>query len=64
MTRFTKSYTDEQERRCIELFNRTELRQNEDVIDNSDKQIAKEVGIATSVVASIITKHLNKKHGK
>ena len=45
----------------ISLFNRTELRDGEEVIDNRDPSIAKELGLNLSVVTKEITMYLDDK---
>lgn len=50
--------TDEQ---IIELFNRTELRDGEYVINNTDPAIAKELNIDTPHVSRVLAKYMNTK---
>ena len=57
-----KKYTDKQEQQCIDLLLRTKLREGEDVIDNSDVQIAKEVNLKPRQVGAILNKYLNNKN--
>ena len=59
-----KTYTEEQKLECIALFNRTELRAGEEVIDNQDTTIAKEVGLSLYFVGSIISEYLKHKRNK
>lgn len=51
----------EDTKKVLELFYRTELRPGEVLIDNTDRTIAKELGFTISYVCNIITKDLNKK---
>lgn len=54
----------EDTKKVLELFYRTELRPGEVLIDNTDRTIAKELGFTISYVCNIITKDLNKKFDK
>ena len=49
------------EQKGINLFNRTELRPGEDVVDNRDTTIAKEMNMTVAVVCRIITMYLDRK---
>ena len=64
MAKFKPKYTKEQQAQCITLFNRTELRLYEVVIDNRDCSIAKELNMKTSSVTMFISDYLNKKFSK
>lgn len=44
--------------KVLEKFYRIVLRENEDIIDNTDETIAKELGIKVHTVRDIITSHL------
>jgi len=44
--------------KVLEKFYRIVLRENEDIIDNSDETIAEELGFKTHIVRDIITSHL------
>jgi len=46
----------------LKKFYRTELRDGEDVIDNRDDTIAKELNIPMDLVSKIIKKHLKDKY--
>lgn len=48
-------------KKIIKLFNRTELRECEDVINNTDPAIAKELNIDTPYVSRILAKYINSK---
>lgn len=61
MANSLRKYTDEKALECIALFNRTELRPNEEVINNTDKQIALETGLKVQTVSNIISKYLKNK---
>jgi|TARA_R110002167_G_scaffold190638_1_gene392931 hypothetical protein len=47
--------------KIMELFERTELRPGEEIIDNSDEIIAKELGLKTERVGKIISKYYKDK---
>ena len=47
--------------KIMELFQRTELRPGEEIIDNSDEIIAKELGLKTHTVGKIISKYYKDK---
>lgn len=49
------------EQNVLDLFNRTELRPHEDVVDNRDSTIAKELNMTVAVVCRIITMYLDRK---
>lgn len=59
-----KMYTEKQRSECITLFNRTELYAGEEVIDNSDATIAKEVGLSKELTGRIISAYLKDKRNK
>jgi hypothetical protein len=44
--------------KVLEKFYRIVLRENEDIIDNSDETIARELNIQVYIVRDIITSHL------
>lgn len=50
--------------KVLEKFYRIVLRKNEDIIDNSDETIAKELKLKTHIVRDIITSHLYYKEFK
>lgn len=52
---------DELDKKIIKLFNRTELREGEDVINNTDPAIAKELNIDTPYVSRVLAKYMNRK---
>ena len=64
MARFKKIYTDEQKDEVINLFNRTELREGELIIDNRSSKIAKELSYPTAMVDETISEYLNLKIDK
>ena len=50
-----------EEPKIIELFYRTQLRENENVIDNMDSTIAKEVGVNIGVVHRVLAREMKRK---
>ena len=50
-----------QEQKVLDLFNRTELRPGEDVVDNQTSTICLELNMTKSVVNRIIAMHLDRK---
>lgn len=64
MAKFKKIYTDKQRNSVIALFNRTELREGEEVIDNRDSKMAKELNLPTSMVSDTVSDYLNLKIDK
>lgn len=64
MSNFTKRYTEKQKKHVLELFYRTELLENEKIIDNTDGFISKKTGVKKCTVNSIITDSLNIKFDK
>ena len=52
------------EERVIELFNRTELRDGESVIDNRDSVMAKELGLPVKFVSDVTYNYLDSKFRK
>ena len=46
----------------LKKFYRTELRDGEDVIDNRDKTIAKELNIPMDWVSKMVKRHLKEKY--
>ena len=55
------AFKEEQKEEILILFYRTELRENEKIIDNSDVTIAKELGHSKTKVSHFISSHLNTK---
>jgi hypothetical protein len=56
--------TNTYRKRVIKLFYRTTLRSGEDVIDNRDGSIAKELGINTGIVHAILQREMKEKAAK
>ena len=53
--------TKQDRKNILKIFYRTELREDEEIINNSDKQIAKELNLPYNTVASFLVDHSNKK---
>lgn len=49
------------DKQIIKLFNRTELREGEDVINNTDPAIAKELNTDTPYVSRVLAKYMTTK---
>lgn len=60
MQKIKRGYTPEQAQKVIELFYRP-LRPGEEIVNNTNGAIAKEVGIKESAASQIINKHLDEK---
>lgn len=56
-----KTLTEEEEKKILDLFYRTELERGEIRIDNSDPYISKKTGILKGRVERCITRHLDHK---
>lgn len=56
-----KIITDKHKEDILSLFYRTELRENEDLIDNRSITISKELDIALPIINEFLSKHLEEK---
>ena len=54
--------SENDKKNILDLFYRTELRENEKIIDNREVTIAKELNIKQLIVCHVITNHLEKKY--
>ena len=54
--------SESDQKNILDLFYRTELRENEKIIDNREVTIAKELNIKQLIVCHVITNHLEKKY--
>ena len=53
--------TEEDKKNILKLFYRTDLEENEKVIDNRDSYIANKLNIKKRIVSEFLTRHLNVK---
>ena len=54
-----KGFTNQNKEDILSLFYRTELREDEKIVDNSDVTIAKELGHNKMKVCQFLSNHLN-----